>query len=77
MTTRAGTFTNLDMAAFDDEAFAMDEGATLSEPTCDPVGPNRQMPVTIYRRATKQATNRLSGTLFLYVRPTQSMRRMK
>jgi hypothetical protein len=26
MTARAGTFTNLDMAAFDDEAFAMDEG---------------------------------------------------
>jgi hypothetical protein len=26
MTARTGTFTNLDMAAFDDEAFAMDEG---------------------------------------------------
>ena len=26
MTARTGTFTNLDMAAFDDETFAMDEG---------------------------------------------------
>jgi hypothetical protein len=54
MATRAGTFTNLDMAAFDDEAFAMDEGVGQLV--------SGRIVNTGYRRARHID---LSGTLFL------------